>query len=305
VRAFARQCLGTFPTVLTVLTVLTAPTVPTVPTFQQRGRLSEEASVSQTVDGTRISVEYFRPRARGRDPLFGKVVHWNETWTPGANWATTLEVNKDIKLDGHALAKGRYSVWMVPRQAGNWTLVLDPRHRRWHTSRPDSTAEQLRMPVKRDAGSFTEALTWSFPEVRMDGTVLTLQWGTTRVAVNVEVQPSYQLTVPAAIAEAYVGSYRYMWKDEAADSAKAQVLIVTHENGSLMARFEPADEYWNPIMLIPIADHWFIPGVFSKGKLYEMEKEIVFEFAVTAGRAGEITVRDEGDGVIATATRKS
>ena len=122
-----------------VLTVLTVPTDPT----QQRGRLSEEASVSQTVDGTRISVEYFRPRARGRDPLFGKVVHWNETWTPGANWATTLEVNKDIKLDGHALAKGRYSVWMVPRQAGNWTLVLDPQHRRWHTAgrtRPRSSS---------------------------------------------------------------------------------------------------------------------------------------------------------------------
>jgi len=159
------------------------------------------------------------------------------------------------------------------------------------------------MPVKRDAGPFAEALTWSFPEVRMDGTVLTLQWGTTRVAVNVEVQPSYQLTVPAAISEAYVGSYRYAWKDEP-DSAKAVVLTVTYENGSLMARFQPADEYWNPIMLIPIADHWFIPGVYSKGKLYEMEKEIVFEFAVTAGRADEITVRDEGDGVIATAKRK-
>jgi hypothetical protein len=35
-----------------------------------------------------------------------------------------------------------------------------------------------------------------------------------------------------------------------------------------------------------------------------MEKEIVFEFAVAGGRAGGITVRDEGDGVIATAQRK-
>jgi hypothetical protein len=79
---------------------------------------------------------------------------------------------------------------------------------------------------------------------------------------------------------------------------------VSYENGSLMGRFEPADSYWDPIMLIPIADHWFIPGVYWKGKLYEMEKEIVFEFAVAGGRAGGITVRDEGDGVIATAQRK-
>ena len=291
------------PRAIRVFPVLTVLTVPTVPTVQQRGRLSEEASVSQTVDGTRISVEYFRPRARGRDPLFGKVVRWNETWTPGANWATVLEASKDIKIEGHALPKGRYSVWMVPREAGDWTLVLDPQHRRWHTSKPDSSVEQLRMAVKRESAPFTEVLTWSFPEIRMDGTLLTLQWGTTRVAVNVEVQPSYQLTVPATTAEAYVGSYRFNWKDEP-DTTKVFMLTVTHENGSLMARFQPADQYWNPIMLIPIADHWFMPGVYSKGKLYEMEKEIVFEFAVTAGRADEITVRDEGDGVIATAKRK-
>lgn len=292
------------PAVPRVLTVLIVLTFVTVPTLVAQSRASEAGSVSQTVDGTRIMVEYYRPRARGRDPLFGKVVRWNETWTPGANWATTLEVSKDIKVDGHALTRGKYSVWMVPRQSGDWTLILDPRNRRFHTNRPDSTAEQIRMPVKRTTGPFTEVLTWQFPEVRMDGTLLTLQWGDSRVAVNLEVPPSYQLTTAASVATAYVGRYAYAWKDEEGDSAKSHTFIVTHENGSLMGRFEPADEYWDPIMLIPIADHWFIPGVYWKGKLYEMEKEIVFEFAVAGGRAAGITVRDEGDGVIATARRK-
>ena len=42
------------------------------------------------VNGTTITLDFSRPVARGRDSLFGGVVHWGELWTPGANWATKL-----------------------------------------------------------------------------------------------------------------------------------------------------------------------------------------------------------------------
>jgi hypothetical protein len=83
-------------------------------------RASERGSVSQTLDGTTITVDYSRPTARGRE-LFGALVPWDVTWTPGANWATTLEANKDIRINGVDVAAGRYSVWMTPRD-GSWTL---------------------------------------------------------------------------------------------------------------------------------------------------------------------------------------
>jgi DUF2911 family protein len=66
-------------------------------------RASEPASISQTVDGTKLTVTYSRPRARARDSLFGKVVTWGEVWTPGANLATTLELSKNAKLEGHPI----------------------------------------------------------------------------------------------------------------------------------------------------------------------------------------------------------
>ena len=94
--------------------------------------------------------ELLRPRARGRDPLFGnvKAVHWDEVWTPGANYATTFEVNRPVKLDGHAVKAGTYSVWMVVRQSGTWTMVLDPKVRIYHMDPPDSNATQIRFAVK-------------------------------------------------------------------------------------------------------------------------------------------------------------
>jgi len=152
-----------------------------------QARLSEAASVSQTVDGARITVTYSRPRARGRDSLFGRVVRWGLVWTPGANMATTLEVSKDVRLDGNPVPKGKYSVWMVVRDGGEWTFVLDPRAELFHTVHPDSTADQIRLPIRTEERPFIEVLTWWFPEVTPTGVTLALQWGTRYVPIVIEV----------------------------------------------------------------------------------------------------------------------
>ena len=68
-------------------------------------RRSERGSVSQTVDGTTITVEYSRPQVRGRDSLFGSVVPWGKVWT-GANWATTFTANRPVTVAGHPVTPG-------------------------------------------------------------------------------------------------------------------------------------------------------------------------------------------------------
>jgi len=46
---------------------------------QPRG--SERGTMTQIVNGTTITLDFGRPVARGRENLFGGVVHWGETWT--------------------------------------------------------------------------------------------------------------------------------------------------------------------------------------------------------------------------------
>jgi hypothetical protein len=287
-------------TLLTVLTVLTVPLC-----AEAQIRASEPASVSQTVDGTKISLEYSRPRARERDTLFGKVVHWEEVWTPGANWATTLEVSKNVKVNGKPLAKGKYSVWLVVKPKDDWILVLDSRHRRFHMQPVDSTADQFRLPVKRQIGPFTEVLTWSFSAIRADGATLGMQWGTTSVPLDITVEPSYDMTLAPARAAPFLGDYTFEWSG-GPGAGKAISLFVTHENGSLMGRWDPAPfPEWDRFVLIPIASEWFVPGFLEKGKLYDVEKSMVFEFKTVGGTAAEFRVRSEDDQVIATGKRKS
>src|SRR5687768_315963 len=107
---------------------------------------SEPGSVSQTIDGTKVSLEYSRPRARGRTGLFGTRIHWGEVWTPGANAATTLALSKDATINGAAVPKGKYSVWIVASR-GDWEMVLDRDTTLFHTQGPKARAGQDRKSV--------------------------------------------------------------------------------------------------------------------------------------------------------------
>jgi hypothetical protein len=273
------------------------------PAVRAQVRASEPAMVVQTIDGTKLTVEYSRPRARTRDSLFGRVVKWGETWTPGANMATTLEVSKDVRINGQALARGKYSVWLVVRPAGVWTAVFDPRPKLFHTQHPDSAANQIRFPVTPGAAPFTEALTWSFSGIKRTGVTLAMEWGTTRVPFEIEVPQSLKLTYPEEQSGPLVGTYSFAWTG-GPEASKAIKLFVTHENGHLMGRWDPAPfPEWDRFYLINIIGEEFVPGFLEKGELYDVERSMVVRFKVEGGKAVSFEVRVDENQVIASGTR--
>ena len=245
-------------------------------------RASERAAASQTIDGTVITVDYSRPQVRGRDSLFGGVVHWGEVWTPGANFATTLEVNRPLKIDGHPLAPGKYSLWLVV-QPGDWTMVIDPRPHLYHIPFPDSTADQIRYPVKPGSGPYTEMLLFTFRDVHGDEGTLVLQWGTTEVDFKLAVEPKHKLTIAAADAEPYLGSYAARWRGEP-DSVAPSKVALSRENGMLIGRWTPAPfPDVVTFVLVKIKEDWFMVGSMQDGKLVDLMDEWVFEFAKKGG----------------------
>jgi len=276
-------------------------------TASSQVRASELATVAQTIDGTRIMVEYSRPRARGRDTLFGtRAVHWGEVWTPGANWATTIDVSKPVTINNQRVPKGKYSVWFVVRKQGDWSLVLDSTVRRFHMDPPDTNKTLIRIPVKPRTTSFTEVLTWSFPEVRMNGATLAFAWERVEIPIDIGVEPSLVTTLSASDAAPFLGSYTYTENDSAGKPSKVLTFTITHEDGTLKGRFDPDDPYFRTFALVRIAPDWFVPGVYdSKGVLYEILKpDMVLEFTRSGGRATSIVVRYEDDFVAARAVRK-
>src|SRR5882672_8142719 len=97
--------------------------------FSQRG------TVSQMVAFTNISIEYGRPVARGRT-LFGALVPWDSVWHPGADSATLMTIDHDIVWEGKALRAGEYSLWLIPREHGDWTVIVNSAAHTFHKPYP-------------------------------------------------------------------------------------------------------------------------------------------------------------------------
>jgi len=286
--------------------------------LEARIRGSERAVVTQTVDGTTISVDYARPRARGRDPVFGAeggIVDWGHIWTPGADWATTFEFSSDVELNGQPVPQGKYSVWMIA-QPDLFEVILDPNHRVFHMARPSPTEEQIRTSAVPVEGPFAEVLTFSFPAVRSDGVDLVFQWGTTQVPMHVSVRSTQTLTVEAEAAEPYPGVCDVVMLGPPNESippaerwaARSQMELI-YSGGYLTASWDvggnQADENGVlGVMMIPVSDQVFHPGWLQDGELYETEMDIWVEFVVEGGSAISFQMRDGiSDMVFAEGTR--
>jgi len=261
---------------------------------------------AQTVDGTTITFVYSRPQVRDRDSIFGGVVHWGEMWTPGANWATTLEVDKDIEIEGHAVPAGTYSVWMIV-QPEEWTVVLDTTAKLFHTNRPKDSDSQVRIPVVPEERHHQEILTMSFPKVSATGGTMAMHWATTYVPLAFTVESSREITFASEQAPRYVGSYSWVWASPDPDAEpRTSAFDVFYEDGHLMAHLNPAPfEALERMILIEIADDWFILGSTLEGKLFDMITDVTLEFTVESGQAKSLELRGPTDGVMATGERKA
>ncbi len=109
--------------------------------------LSPPDSVMKTVDGVNIEIHYFSPRVRDR-AIWGKLVPYDSVWRTGANNATTIEVNKNVYINGKKVPKGKYSLFTIPKAKGPWTVILNKVWDQWGAFNYDSKEDLVRFEVE-------------------------------------------------------------------------------------------------------------------------------------------------------------
>ena len=269
--------------------LLGAALLATWPAPGKAQRASEKASLLQEIAGASLTIEYSRPVARGRAKLFGGVVHWGEIWTPGANWATTLDVSRDFTLNGHAVPQGKYSMWMIPAEQGDWTVFLSGKAKRFHTQRPRDTSDDVvRFTVKPEPGRFMETLTFYFPEVKRDGATLRMHWGETFIPLQFGLgAPKPVALTPEQISQ-YVGEYKHRTTQPEMPE-RIRDFLIWEKDGALMGRYLPNPQ-GNEFEFVHIGNGRFNVIMVNQGvKLEQLPGEVIFTVVngVTHFRLGE------------------
>jgi hypothetical protein len=253
-------------------------------------RASEHFTLIQRVSTTTITIEGDRPVARGRT-LFGDgaVVKWGEVWTPGANWATTIEVDRDVKVDGQPLSKGKYSLWLTPEKSGTWTLSFSRAVRQFHTRHPRAEDEQLRLSVKPEqVGMHMETLAWYLPVVTPDGATLRMHWGTTAVSVQVAVDMPRVVTLPDDERPKYVGTYASKITPMNGGAPYDVDFVIRDDAGTLKIKSLKRNIFGAELAMVPVVDGRFHVAYTEVGTFkgqYFTEPGMIFAFQMTDGHA--------------------
>lgn len=264
-------------------------------------RASELGTVSQTVDGTLITVVYSRPQVRGRDSLFGKVIAPAHMWTPGANWATTLELSRDVKLNARDVPAGKYSMWMHTGP-GEWTVYLHKNPRLFHTREPKAEEMTLALPVTPAKGEHTEVLTFDFPRVAGDGATLRMRWGTAVVPLEITVAPTRATVLSDAQLAPYVGSYLLTFEGPTGPGKETKFELI-NARGALRGIVDGPTPW--TIEFFPTGEaNRFLLATVEKGKIVDVETCCPVQFTVQDGRAVSLRTPTERGGTWFQAQRR-
>ena len=148
--------------------------------------LSPRDSTTQTIGSAHVTVDYGRPSMRRR-AIFGSLVPYGAVWRTGANEATHLRTDRDIKIGTVRVPRGTYTLWTIPERDG-WTLIINRQTGQWGTDY-DKSRDLGRTPMKVETlSSSVEQFTIGLEPGRNGAGVLTMSWDTTRASVPISVE---------------------------------------------------------------------------------------------------------------------
>jgi len=92
---------------------------------------SPPAQASVTLAGKLVTIDYNTPHIRGRK-IFGGLVPYGQVWRTGANPATTLKTQGNLKIGDLTVPPGTYTIYSLPAE-GTWKLIINKQTGQWGT----------------------------------------------------------------------------------------------------------------------------------------------------------------------------
>ena len=121
----------------------------------------KKASPATTATGksgnVNITINYSSPSVKGRK-IWGDLVPFGKVWRTGADEATIIETDGDLKIEGQKLPKGKYSLFTIPEEK-SWTIIINKKANQWGAYSYKQEDDVLRVKVKPGkSASFNESL---------------------------------------------------------------------------------------------------------------------------------------------------
>ena len=154
----------------------------------KQSRPSPPAQASVNFGSKTVTIDYSAPSMKGRK-IFGGLLPYGKVWRTGANEATTLKTDINLKIGDLGVPAGTYTLYSIPDEQG-WTLIVNKQTGQWGTVY-DQTKDLGRVKMEEGVmpSSPVETFQIKFEHTKDLTTELHLKWETTDVYVGVTAIP--------------------------------------------------------------------------------------------------------------------
>lgn len=154
---------------------------------------SPPETAAATLAGKSISITYNSPRVKGRegkifskDGLISHDPHY-PVWRAGANAATTLTTDADLKIGDLVVPKGTYTLFVDVSDPDQWTLIVNKKTGEWGLAYDASQdLGKVKMKMSKPA-AMVEDLKYTIEAAGAKGT-LTLAWENHAASVSINAK---------------------------------------------------------------------------------------------------------------------
>jgi hypothetical protein len=160
----------------------------------QGGRVSPHERVTFAfANGKKITIDYGRPKRE--DPrsgqvrkVYGGVVPYDQPWRTGADEATTLTTDSDLMIGGTSVPAGTYTLYTIPRESGDWTLIVSSATGQWGIPYPGESKDFARINklTPHKLSSPVDQLTIALDKTGPKAAVLKISWENTEASIPIQ-----------------------------------------------------------------------------------------------------------------------
>ena len=141
----------------------------------EKKKLSPHASAMAMVGGAHIHIDYSSPGVRNRI-VFGGLLPFDEVWQAGAHMATWIETDKDLRIEGETIPKGRYGFFVIP-STKDWTVILNANWDQHGKDEYDEKDDVIRFKVSSSISeNIQEHLEYKIKETDERSGTIVLSW---------------------------------------------------------------------------------------------------------------------------------
>ena len=151
----------------------------------QTPRPSPDATVSQYVGITKITVDYSSPGVKGRK-IWGELVPYGEIWRTGANEVTSITFSTPAKVNGNELPAGTYAIHTIPGES-EWEIIFSNDTKVDDPMTYDQNKDALRIKVKPEPNPFTERMAFTITDMTDNSANVNLIWEKLKIPFKVDV----------------------------------------------------------------------------------------------------------------------